>query len=24
VEVVEECGHDPPSFDRSIPRAPPV
>lgn len=23
VEVVEECGHDPPCVDRSIPRAPP-
>jgi hypothetical protein len=23
VEVVEECGHDPPCTDRSIPRAPP-
>jgi hypothetical protein len=23
VEVVEECGHDPPCIDRSIPRAPP-
>jgi hypothetical protein len=23
VEVVEECGHDPPSAGRSIPRAPP-
>jgi hypothetical protein len=23
VEVVEECGHDPPCLDRSIPRAPP-
>jgi hypothetical protein len=23
VEVVEECGHDPPGVDRSIPRAPP-
>ena len=23
VEVVEECGHDPPSFGRLIPRAPP-
>jgi hypothetical protein len=24
VALVEECGHDPPSFDRSIPRAPPA
>ena len=23
VKVVEECGHDPPCVDRSIPRAPP-
>ena len=23
VEAVEECGHDPPLIDRSIPRAPP-
>jgi hypothetical protein len=23
VEIVEECGHDPPCIDRSIPRAPP-
>ncbi len=23
VEVIEECGHDPPCVDRSIPRAPP-
>jgi hypothetical protein len=23
VDVVEECGHDPPQIDRSIPRAPP-
>lgn len=23
-EVVEECGHDPPLADRSIPRAPPI
>jgi hypothetical protein len=23
VEIVEECAHDPPAIDRSIPRAPP-
>ena len=23
VELVEQCGHDPPCIDRSIPRAPP-
>jgi hypothetical protein len=24
VQLVEECGHDPPCLDRSIPRAPPA